>query len=194
MPASGRVPVGCLVIFSMLASACGDPPEKEMQQAQGAIDAARAAGADEYAQSEFVAAGDSLNHAREAVTERDYRLALSNALDSREHAQTAAKEAADNKARFAERTSRSLNEALAALNDAHAKLKIAESARVPNRTLMAARQAITAADLAVQEARAAFSRGEYKAASNVIEPTLTSLRAATRDLEALTSAPGRRRR
>src|SRR5207237_8293242 len=87
-----------VIIVSMMAAACGDPPEKEMQQAQGAIDAARAVGADEYAHGEFVAAEDALKHAHAAVDERDYRLALNHALDSRERAQNAAREAADRKA------------------------------------------------------------------------------------------------
>ena len=71
--------------------ACGgEPPDKEMQQAQGAIDAARAAGADQYAHEEFAAAQEALTHANEAVEQRDYRLALNHALDSRERAQNAA--------------------------------------------------------------------------------------------------------
>ena len=36
----------------VLAAGCGDPPDKELHQAQGAIDAARAAGAEQYAVEE----------------------------------------------------------------------------------------------------------------------------------------------
>src|SRR5205807_5231258 len=79
-------------------AACGDPPDKEMQQAQGAIDAARAAGADQYAHADFVAAQEALKRAQDAVDQRDYRLALNHALDSRERAQNAVKAAADQKA------------------------------------------------------------------------------------------------
>src|SRR4029078_2966791 len=79
-------------------AACGDPPEKEMQQAQGAIDAARAAGADRYAVEEYTAATEALKNARIAVEQRDYRLALNHALDSLERAQEAARQAADGKA------------------------------------------------------------------------------------------------
>ena len=69
-----------------------------MDQAQGAIDAARAAGADRYAATEYTAATDALKRAQDAVAQRDYRQALNEALDSREHAQNAAREAADSKA------------------------------------------------------------------------------------------------
>src|ERR687887_2904186 len=83
---------------ALTAAACGDPPEKEMQQAQGAIDAARAAGADDYANEELTAAQAALKRANDAVEQHDYRLALNNALDARERAQNAAKQAADGKA------------------------------------------------------------------------------------------------
>src|SRR3954469_20869079 len=92
-----------LVLVPVLTSfvfvfGCGDdPPDKEMQQAQSAIDNARSAGADRYAHDEFVAAEQALKNAHSAVDQRDYRLALTIALDSRERAQTAAKEAADKK-------------------------------------------------------------------------------------------------
>src|SRR5258705_3883210 len=85
------------IVAAVLVTACGDPPNKEMDQAQGAIDAARAAGADRYATSEYTAATDALKRAQDAVAQRDYRQALNEALDSREHAQNAAREAADTK-------------------------------------------------------------------------------------------------
>ena len=89
------------ILAAVLVTACGgDPPNKEMDQAQGAIDAARAAGADRYATTEYTAANDALTRAQDAVGQRDYRQALNEALDSREHAQNAAREAADTKAQL----------------------------------------------------------------------------------------------
>ena len=90
-------------VRGVTGAACGDPPDKEMQQAQGAIDAARAAGADQYARDEFTAAEDALKRAHEAVDQRDYRQALNNALDARERAQTAAKEAVNKQGHRARR-------------------------------------------------------------------------------------------
>src|SRR5690242_14645316 len=88
-----------LVITLLLAlvclPACGQPPEKEMHEAQGALDAAKAAGAPQYAADEYQAAADALKRAQSAVSDRDYRSALNYALDSRERAQDAVKEAAD---------------------------------------------------------------------------------------------------
>ena len=45
-----------LITATILSASCAEPPNKEMNQAQGAIDAARAAGADKFAAAEFTAA------------------------------------------------------------------------------------------------------------------------------------------
>src|ERR1044071_7652591 len=85
-------------LLIVVAAACGgEPPDKEIKQAQAAIDAARGAGAAQYAKAEFAAAQDALKRATDAVADRDYRLALNHALDARERAETAARQAADAK-------------------------------------------------------------------------------------------------
>src|SRR2546423_13608229 len=88
------------IVAAALFPACGDPQNREMDQARGAIAAARAVGADRYATPEFTAATDALKRAQDAVSQRDYRQALNEALDSREHAQNAAREAADTTAQL----------------------------------------------------------------------------------------------
>src|SRR5215831_15106615 len=121
--------VGPVVLLAALAAACAEPPDKEIQQAQGAIDAARAAGADEYAHEEFAAAQQALKRAQDAVGERDYQLALNHALDSRERAQNAAKAAADHKAAARVDAEHAIAAADAALADSRARLKAAEGSR-----------------------------------------------------------------
>jgi chromosome segregation protein len=182
------------VFAAVLCSACDQPPDKEMQQAQGAIEAARAAGADRYAHEEFAAAEAALKSSRDAVAQRDYRLALNNALDSRDRAQTAAKQAADNKAVARGDADRALVAAMAALNDAHTKLKAAENARPPSKALESSRQAIADADGAVQEARTQFNAGDYLAAMDAVQPIAARLQAAIEALAAPAPPPVRRRR
>ena len=63
------------LIIAILSASCAEPPNKEMNQAQGAIDAARAAGADKFAAAEFTAATDALKRSEDAVAAGDYRLA-----------------------------------------------------------------------------------------------------------------------
>lgn len=184
-----------LVASILLCGACENPPEKEIDQAQGAIDAARAAGADQYAREEFEAAREALKHANEAVSERDYRLALNYALDSRAQAQNAAKNAADHKAMARAEAERALVSASAALETAHEELQAAESA--PNATAEAladGRRAVADGEEAVQKARAALGRGEYATVAETLAAPVASLRAATREIEAsIPSGPHRRR-
>src|SRR6187549_1810721 len=87
-----------LLTSILLVPACGaDPPDKELQQAKGAIDAARVAGAGDYARDELAAAELALKNAHDAVDQRDYRLALTSALDSRARAENATAQAVDQK-------------------------------------------------------------------------------------------------
>ena len=194
MPSVRQCGLSLLIAAALAAFACGAPPDKEMQQAQGAIDAARAAGADQYAHEEFVAAEDALKHAHEAVDERDYRLALNHALDSLERAQNAAREAADGKATARSDADRAIADATAALNRVRAALKTAETARVPVRTLTLARLVIADGDQRLQKARAAFGRGDYLGAAAAVTGAPPRLLATARDLDAAAAPAARRRR
>jgi hypothetical protein len=191
---SSRVWLSVVVAAALIAGACGDPPDREIQQAQGAIDAARAAGADQFATTEFTAAEDALKRANDAVAQRDYRLALNHALDARERAQNAAKEAADHKATARSQAERALLDAMTALTDAHTNLRAAEAARAPSRVLGPARRIITDAEDAVQKARAAFDRGEYLVVKEMTALPTARLQGAAHDLDAATPAGNRRRR
>ena len=66
-----------------------------------------------YAADELKSAVDALAQADVAVAARDYRLALSQALDSRERAQNAAKAAVDARAKARGNAERALAEATA---------------------------------------------------------------------------------
>src|ERR1051325_9059375 len=121
-----------LVALSCAVSSCrDDPPEREMQQAQSAIEAARAAGAEQLAREEYAAAQESLKRARTAVDQRDYRLALNNALDSREHAQTATKQTNDIRTKGKAESDRAIREASNALADARVQIKAGAAAHPP---------------------------------------------------------------
>jgi len=179
----------------LLTIGCGgEPPEKEMQQAQGALDAARAAGADKYATEEFQAATLALANARDAVTQRDYRLALDRALDSRERAQNAAKMAADSKAAARTEADRAINAAQTELNAVEAKLKAAENAKASARLLAGPRRTLDAARTALQEVRAMFDKGDYLDVPPRAKAATASLPAVSTELEAAGGPAARRRR
>jgi hypothetical protein len=187
--------VSAIALALFLTVGCGgEPPEKEMQQAQGALDAAQAAGADKYASEEFTAAQQALTAARQAVDQRDYRLALDRAIDSRERAQNAAKMAADGKAAARVDADRALTAADAAIVAASAKLTAAEAAKVPARTVAAARKNVDTATSGVQEARALFDKGDYLSVPEKTKAATASLSAALAPIDAAMAAPGKRRR
>jgi len=185
------------VVAAIAGAACGDPPDKEMQQAQGAIDAARAAGADQYARDEFTAAEDALKRAHEAVDQRDYRQALNSALDARERAQTAAKESVNGKAKARVDAEKALSEAATALSGAQARLKSIETSAPRSiggaRAVAGARKAIASEEAAVQEARTAFDKGDYRAAIDKAAAATARLHASTRDLDTAVPTTGRRK-
>ncbi|MBI4264902.1 MAG: DUF4398 domain-containing protein [Acidobacteria bacterium] len=140
-----------------------------MDQAQGAIDAARAAGAEHYAAGELGAATDALANANGAVGARDYRLALNYALESREHAQNAAREAANTKAQVRVEVERAMTEIAALLAQVNTRMAAAQRARVPARRLQASADAIATVNMDVQEAGEAIEADDYLAARTALE-------------------------
>jgi hypothetical protein len=193
-----RLPPTVCVVGLFFMAGCAQPPDKELHEAQGAIDAARAAGAEDYAQAELNEAVTALQRGHEAVQQRDYRLALNHALDSRERAQNAAREAADGKASARSAAERRLADVTAALAAARAALAQAEAVRIPRSTLEAPGGHIRAADEAVQEAGEALARGDYRGAARLLEPHAQRLGEAVRALNQAVAErqarPPRRRR
>jgi hypothetical protein len=163
-----RAYLACLLV--VLATACTSPPNKEMDQAQGAIDAARAAGADRYAPTEFAAATTALKNATEAVAQRDYRLALNHAIDSREQAQNAARVAADTRAKVRGEVERSIAEVNALITQVNAWIASPAAARTP-RARRTAQQVVTTSTADVQKAGSAMQAEDYAGAQNVLTAT-----------------------
>ena len=173
-----------ILLSSWLITSCGDdPPNKEIQQAQQAIDTAKTAGAEQYATDEFNGAQDALKRAQASVTARDYRQALNDALDARDRAQTAGKDAADKKAATKTDVDRSLHDTALAIVDARARLRAAENSRRSPRTLVPVRRALADAETHVQEARTAFDNGDYLDAQRLLATTRTTLDENVRILE-----------
>ena len=185
--------LAALLCSCSLVVACATPPSREMDQAQGSIDAARAAGADRYATEQYEAAVKALQNANDAVEQRDYRLALNYALDSRDRAQRAAKEAASQQAVLRSGAERRLGEVTASLDKAEQRLKAAESARVPRRSLVNARAAITAAQESLQKAGTSIQEGNYTASQDQLAESAKNVDAAMAEIDTATKARGRRR-
>jgi hypothetical protein len=177
--------VSAVILASFSIASCGgNPPDKEIQQAQAAVDTARAASADRYAKEDFSASTDALKNAHTAVDARDYRLALNYALESKDRAEAAAKDAADRKATARSNADRALRNAAIELVDVRAKLKSPQAAQKPLRVLNAARSAAADGENHVQEARAAFNREDYPKVLEILAAPAARLRESIRALDA----------
>lgn len=186
------LPLG--VCLALLATGCAEPPNKEMDQAQGAIDAARAAGADRFASDTFEAATSALARAQQAVRDRDYRLALNDALESREQAQTAAREAADNKARLRGEAEALLAQVQPLLASIDSALAAAERARVPRHNLRVHQETAAALTAMVQEAGSALAAEDYQGVTGRLAEVRDRVAATVTAIEDLTTRQTSRRR
>jgi hypothetical protein len=187
-----RLPV--CIVFALFIAACAEPPNKEMDQAQGAIDAAHAAGADRYAATEYTAATDALKRAQAAVAQGDYRQALNEALDSREHAQNAAREAAEARAQLRGEVERDMAQIASLIAEANTRLAAASRSRASRRVIDAPRRELAAVNERVQKAGAAMKADDYLTARTALQGVKERIEGAMKALEAPAAQSSRRAR
>jgi hypothetical protein len=138
-----------------------------MNQAQGAIETARAAGADRYAPEEYGAAVAALEKSREMATQRDYRQALNFALDARERALDAARSGAERMAQARSEAESAVRTAASSLQIAQGRFKAGATGRATEKTPALLRDAIAQAEKDLQEARSAIARQDYTPARDL---------------------------
>jgi hypothetical protein len=174
-----RVPKRSWLLVALLSvAACAEPPTRELNQAQGAIDAARAAGAAEFASTELSAAESALKRAHDAASQRDFRQALSLAIDAKERARDAARESAARMAQLKSDADLVIQSAEQALAQARARLRAPEFSRLPASRLARLKSELNLAQKAVQEARTAAERREYAKARAAAEAALARIKHA----------------
>ena len=159
-PWRAAVLVVAAVVAAVVASACAAPPEKELSTAAGALDAARAAGAAEFAPEALARAEHTLTRANAAVAERDYRSALSHALEADLQAQAAARAAAEGRVKARVEADARLDAFATRIDDVETLLAAPEAKRVPAAARRQAQRAVARALQVLPEARAALERGE----------------------------------
>lgn len=148
------------------------------------IAAARTASAATYAVEDLAAADASLRRYDEFVAQRDYKQALSMALDARDRGFEVAKAAVANETALRTDADRLLKALDAALVGADAQLKIARP-RAMARRVDTLRQTRKATAVAMQEARALITDGELTRATRRLGDAIAALK---RDSDALDTA------
>ena len=170
--------------------ACSEPPDKERQQAEGALEAARAASADTYAPTEFQEAQAALKKYDDAVAQRDYRLALNNALEARDRAYDAVKKAGNQKAELRSQSDR-LTQDLETLFAAAGARLTSTAGRPVGPAADRLRSARDAGNKALQEARTRTAKQDYPGAVEKLKPAVEALQ---RELPGSAPAPPRKKR
>jgi hypothetical protein len=163
-----------------------------MNQAQGAIETARAAGADRYAPEEYGAAVAALEKSREMATQRDYRSALNFALDARERALDAARSGAERMAQVRSEAETAVRTAAATLQLAQTRFKVGAAARAAEKTPALLRDAIAQAEKDLQEARSAIARQDYTPARDLARAVDQRIREAMVAAEQASAKAGRK--
>ena len=177
-----RVLIACLLLFT---AACSEPPQKEIDQAQAAIDAARAAGGDQYAADEYRAAAETLQKAHAAVDQRDYRQALSYAIDARQRAIEVAASVTEAKVKQKTDAERAFKGESDRVTHLESVLRDDETGKAPAQQLRAAREAVDAARASLQEPRRLIEAGEYAAAATALTAVREQLDLAAAQVEAI---------
>lgn len=177
-----RAPLAVVLSLAFL-TACSTPPQKEIDLAQGALDAARAAGAEQYAPEEMSAATATLQQAHDAIAQRDFRLALTRALDAHDRALEAAKAAADGQVRARAETDAAITAARTTVQTLARRLELPDVAKLPKGDVEAARAALKEAQADVQEAGAAVTAADYAGARKAIEGISGRIAAQMKALE-----------
>ena len=143
-----------------VTAACSSPPVKEHQQAADAIAQAEAAGAARYAPDDLKTAKQAFAQYDDAVTSRDYRLALNRALVARDSAYDAVKHAGENQAAMRKQYDALVATTQSLIRQATAAL----AAHPPAHTATRLRQDIRSANTAMQEAGATLKTGDLPSA------------------------------
>jgi hypothetical protein len=180
-------------LLLLIAAGCSEPPNKEIDQAQTALDIARVAAADKYAADEYNAAASALQKARAAVDQRDYRQALNYAIDSRQRSQDAINQAADGKARAQRAADDLIGFVSKRALEVQARLRAAEASRVPAKDLRDLRAVVTEAQTGLQEARAEIGGGNYEKATASLVAVREKLDAAVRAMDTVPQRPARKK-
>jgi len=185
------IPIGLLLL---VLAACSEPPQKEIDEARSAIEAAQAAGAETYAPEEYAGATATLQKARASVDERDYRQALSYAIDARQRAIEASRLVPEARARSKAAADDELKKTADSVAHLDSVLRAAHDAGVPTQELRASRGTLAAARGTLQEARTTLDARKYAEANALLHGVRENVDAAAKRTASISQhAKGKRR-
>jgi hypothetical protein len=161
---------------------CSKAPEAEMQRANTAMEAAKTAEAETYAQGSYAAAMDTLNAANAAKQEQDSKFALFRSygkskemyVKSEEMFNASASEAATEKEKVKQQVQTSLAEAKAVLDSAATALKKAPRGKGSKADIALIQSDLDNANTQYTDAETDFNNGKYMVAKGKVEAVIAS--------------------
>jgi len=186
-----RIAVVLAVLSLLIFIGCAKPPEQEIQKANTAIDAAKAAEAEEYVPESFQVAMDTLRAAEAAKTEADGKFALFRSYSKAKAlyvtaealANTAGQEAAAEKERVKQEVSNLLVQAKASLDSATAALAKAPKGKGSKADIELIKNDLAAAQASFDDANNDFNAGKYKIAKAKVEAAMQKAGAVITEIE-----------
>jgi len=174
---------GPLALLTCLTVGCSNPPTKEHDQAEAALSAARAADASTYAADELQGAQAALDKYDQAVQQRDYRQALSDAIDARDRGFEAARQASAQRAAARTQFQTAIADVDTMIKAAQTRLAGGSGPRLGAVATDRLRSATRAATTALQEARTRFDQQQYRDGLVRLQPIAEELRKASAPLD-----------
>ena len=156
-----------VLVLCLASSACEQPPSKEIAAAEAALEQARKDGADTFAPDQFREAQAALAAAQQKVAAKDYRGALSSALDAVEKSRSAS--IAAGSARALARSNAELAESNAriALDEVAEIRAQAAKAKVPDQAFAELLPRLQEAEAAVEAVSKALAAGDLATAQKL---------------------------
>jgi hypothetical protein len=155
-----------IVPVFLLILGCGGEPTKELADAKGALESARAAEADIYAPDLFAQAENSIAEAENLIAQKKYGEAKKLLMDAKNVAETAAAQAVTNK----DNTKTEVEDYLAAIDQGMKQLNetqdLAKQWGIPKKQRELADE-LAAWNANVDKARAEYDAGNYSSAKEL---------------------------
>jgi len=183
-PAKRRLPRLALAAVLSCWWGCTDPPHRELAAAQGALEEARRQGAERYAPERWKEAEAALAQARRRIQDKDYRGALSSAIDAFDRSRQAAQAAAAAKALSRSTAAAAQAELQAALREATEVREDARKAKVPDAAFEHVDRALAKVGAGLQTGADALERDDPLTAERVateLKAEATSLSQSVRE-------------
>jgi hypothetical protein len=187
-----KIAVVFAVIALLVFIGCAKPPEQEIQKANSAMDAAKAAEAEEYVPESYQVAMDTLNAANAAKQEADGKFALFRSyskakalyMSAEAMANKAAEDAAAEKERVKEEVTGLLTQAKAVLDTANAALAKAPKGKGSKADIELIKNDLAAAQASFDDANNDFNAGKYKTAQAKVEAAMQKAHAVIDEIAA----------